>query len=96
MQIHTVTTYHMNRYLITNIFQVNYVVLFGDMLEKSSYKQRQAVRHNVPVLRCEFITDCIEQKQILPTATYAVGEPISGKNFKKGRISKSSWRNFYA
>lgn len=72
------------------------MVLFGDMLEKSSYKQRQAVRHNVPVLRCEFITDCIEQKQILPTATYAVGEPISGKNFKKGRISKSSWRNFYA
>lgn len=68
------------------------MVLFGDMLEKSSYKQRQAVRHKVPVLRCEFITDCIEQKQILPTATYAVGEPISGKNFKKGRIGKNSRR----
>lgn len=70
-------------------------MLFGDMLEKSSYKQRQAVRHNVPVLRCEFITDCIEQKQILPTATYAVGEPISGKNFKKGRISKNSSMYLY-
>ena len=70
------------------LFKVNYVVLFGDMLEKSSYKRKQAVRHNVPVLRCEFITDCTEQGQLLPTGTYAVKEPVYGKNFKKGRISK--------
>ena len=70
------------------LFKVNYVVLFGDMLEKSSYKRKQAVRHNVPILRCEFITDCTEQGQLLPTGTYAVKEPVYGKNFKKGRISK--------
>ncbi|XP_061196330.1 uncharacterized protein LOC133204592 [Saccostrea echinata] len=68
--------------------KTNYVVLFGDMLEKSSYKQRQAVRHNVPVVRCEFITDSIEQHEILSTVKYEVGEPLTGKNFRKGRISK--------
>uniref|UniRef100_A0A8B8EL51 Poly [ADP-ribose] polymerase n=1 Tax=Crassostrea virginica TaxID=6565 RepID=A0A8B8EL51_CRAVI len=73
--------------------KVNYVVLFGDMLEKSSYKRKQAVRHNVPILRCEFITDCTEQGQILPTGTYAVKEPVYGKNFKKGRITKQQKTN---
>ncbi|XP_062605824.1 uncharacterized protein LOC134267631 isoform X4 [Saccostrea cucullata] len=68
--------------------KTNYVVLFGDMLEKSSYKQRQAVRYSVPVVRCEFITDSIEQQEILPTAKYEVGEPLTGKNFRKGRITK--------
>lgn len=66
--------------------QTNYVVLFGDMLEKTSYKQRQAVRYNVPVLRCEFISDSIEKQHLLQTASYEVGEPITGKNFRKGRI----------
>jgi hypothetical protein len=75
--------------------QTNYVVLFGDMLERSSYKQRQAVRYNVPVLRCEFISDSIEKQHILQTASYAVGEPVAGKNFRKGRICKAICHFFF-
>ncbi|XP_048771319.2 uncharacterized protein LOC125677345 isoform X2 [Ostrea edulis] len=75
--------------------KTNYVVLFGDMLEKTSYKQRQAVRYNVPVLRCEFISDSIEKQHLLQTASYEVGEPITGKNFRKGRISKQQKARTY-
>ncbi|XP_033731529.1 protein mono-ADP-ribosyltransferase PARP4-like, partial [Pecten maximus] len=71
-------------YIITK--KVSCLVLFNDMLEKTTYKVRQARRFGVPVLRAEFIDDSLRQSQRLSMTPYLAGEAMDGKNFQKGKI----------
>ena len=57
------------------------------MLEKSTYKTRQAHNNAIPVLRQEFIDDCIKKQQLLATTSYNAGGALEGKKFQHGNIS---------
>ncbi|XP_060075894.1 uncharacterized protein LOC132555562 [Ylistrum balloti] len=71
-------------YIITK--KISCLILFNDMLEKTTYKVRQARRNGVPVLRAEFIDDSLQQQQKLAMSPYLAGEAMDGKNFQKGKI----------
>ncbi|CAG2240013.1 PARP2_3_4 [Mytilus edulis] len=71
-------------YIVTK--KVSFVVVFEDIVEKSSYKIRQCQRYHIPLVQSLYVDDCLSQNKILTKIKYIVSGLPENDNFKKGKI----------
>ncbi|VDI55612.1 poly [ADP-ribose] polymerase [Mytilus galloprovincialis] len=71
-------------YIVTK--KVSFVVVFEDIVEKSSYKIRQCQKYHIPLVQSLYVDDCLSQNKILTKIKYIVSGLPENDNFKKGKI----------
>ncbi|CAG2228677.1 unnamed protein product [Mytilus edulis] len=71
-------------YIVTK--KVSFVVVFEDVVEKSSYKIRQCQKYHIPLVQSLYVDDCLSQNKILTKIKYIVSGLPENDNFKKGKI----------
>ncbi|CAC5400316.1 PARP2_3_4 [Mytilus coruscus] len=71
-------------YIVTK--KVSFVVVFEDVVEKSSYKIRQCQKYHIPLVQSLYIDDCMSQNKLLTKDKFIVSGLPENDNFKKGKI----------
>ncbi|XP_052074990.1 uncharacterized protein LOC127712542 isoform X2 [Mytilus californianus] len=71
-------------YIVTK--KVSFVVVFEDVVEKSSYKIRQCQKYHIPLVQNLYIDDCMSQNKLLTKDKFIVSGLPENDNFKKGKI----------
>ncbi|KAL5017637.1 hypothetical protein ScPMuIL_007226 [Solemya velum] len=77
-------------YFVTR--QAKFLVLLTRKSLLSAFKVRQAEKLGIPVVKPEFINECLRKDQLLPVDTYTIGQSQKEKEFCTGKIKGSHKR----
>ena len=71
-------------YIVTK--KVSFVILFEEITTKTSFKIRQCKKYYIPLLKSDFIDECLAKKKLLSKDKFIIAGLSENDDFKKGKI----------
>ena len=72
-------------YIFCN-FQCHYLVVDLQTAERDTYKCRTAVKCDIPVVRTDFLHQCVEKRELLDADPFVVHGETKSQRLKAGKI----------